>query len=218
MTERKGKEPIGPLDAKIPEVKKVIGQARAQVSPTADISGVITAFEDLNKIEMTTELNMPMPEAKMEELKAPEIKVEDVLSNTAAVKVVPHIKDNGKPSKRQSDIEITGADGKTHRLTKDMVKEAAKHDPNATWLERNGLVDDKWDKLVEQASGGLLNVDQIDKQYFNGGIKSGKTTETTKNNKVQEVAQQVESLNLPGVKVEIVNNPAFLNRGGKEMG
>ena len=85
------------------------------------------------------------------------------------VTVVPHIKRNGKPSKKNSDIMLTDAEGNSFRLTKKMMRKAIGHGNETASL--NDRVEFAWNNYMKLAQEGKLQPETVASFFKNADKK-----------------------------------------------
>ena len=195
MTEIKGQEVSKPIDAT--KVKGLLNDARRMAgNSNADFSNVIG---EMNKqIEQKIEIRKidPVKFEKVDLVPQPKLEPTKVeLKITPTVRLIPKIKHNGKPSKRNFEaIELMDAKGQVFRLTKDMFKEIKKN-------RKNMDAEFSWDKYVEMAKEKKLPAETVASFFKKGpnapdlGVKVAEAQQTTagkSGNTIERSAQQAE--------------------------
>ena len=196
MIERKDEQVSEPIPMNS-EVMKLLNQARRMDKTNSNFGEIMKAL-NVGKEEKSTnvlsEVTVTSREPKIDLIKNMTIK-KDKLKITPTVTVVPKMKKNGKPSKKNFNIQLMDADGKVFILDKKMVEKAIKQQGNAA-ATREEMVDASWNNYVEAAKEGKLSPEMVAsffKRQDNLGIE-----ETTKDNKSPnlDTKSPKESLNL----------------------
>ena len=165
MIERNGEQ----VSETIPmnsEVMKLLNQARKMDKTNSDFGEIMKALnvgreeKPTNVLSEVTVIDKK-PEIKKIDLMQDMTVKEAKLKITPTVTLVPKIKKNGEPSKKNFNIQLMDADGKIFVLTKDMIKKAVKQKNAYTtsdgqYVDHSVRVDETWNKYVEQAKEGKL--------------------------------------------------------------
>ena len=184
MTHIKGQNPSEYMEVKSNAMKSFVNEAvkvHFNKGKGADFTNIIEKMKDaanggesigLSALNKQLDQEKSVPKAKI----------------IPTVTVVPKIKKNGKPSKKNFNIQLMDADGKVFVLDKKMVEKAVKQQGNAA-ATRGEMVDFSWKNYLEAAKEGKLSPETV-ASCFNGQANLG-IEETTKDNKSPN-----ESLNL----------------------
>ena len=180
MLSQKGADGAEIPVAYTPEVEKAIQSMRGKYGkPNSDFSAEFAAIRSQKSTGIETK--------KFEGIKieAPEIKLPtysvEPQSLMAGITVVPRLKENGKLSKHYKDILYTDEKGRSHRLTKDMVKAARK--------EQGKDAVPSWKKMLEAAEKGELKPYEVAKFF----APKEQTTVNTAQAQTQDVVQEALS-------------------------
>ena len=190
MIEQKGEQVSEPIPMNS-EVMKLLNQARRMDKTNSNFGEIMNKL-DIERVKNNVKFDIKDNENLGPVLKAPEEKtqeqsgiVKDIkLKITPTVTVVPKIKKNGKPSKKNFNIQLMDADGKVFILDKKMVEKAIKQQGNAA-ATREEMVDASWKNYVEAAKEGKLSPETV-ASFFNGQANLG----------IEETTKGKESLNL----------------------
>ena len=169
----------------------------------------------LPEVAVVGQNKMKKPSIVASEVKGPELK--DVkIKFTPTVTLVPHIKKNGKPSKRHFDIQLRDADGKLFILTEKMMDKVTKQQGNSA-ATREEMVAGSWDNYVKLAKEGRLQPETV-ASFFKGQVNMGNNAnveETTKDVKSQGLTAQDHIDRHKNNKDAPINNLFIIN---KQMG
>lgn len=189
MIERNG-EQVSETIPMNPAVMKLLNQARRQNKANADFGEIMKALNAEREVKTTNVLPEVTVIGKKPEIKKIGI-VQDMtikeakLKITPTVTLVPKIKKNGKPSKKNFNIQLMDADGKVFILDKKMMEKAIKQQGNDV-TTRSEMVDASWKNYVEAAKEGKLSPETV-ASFFKGQVNLG-IEETTKDNKSPNLA------------------------------
>ena len=192
------------LQALCQDAKNMNKNKKNDLGKMIDIIGNRAALEaELAQGRTTPEKPKPINVSEMPKMnivQTPDTK--DVkLKITPTVTLVPHIKHNGKPSKRNFDIQLMDADGKVFTLTKKMVEKAVKQQGN-TAATRGEMVDFAWDNYVEAAKKGQLQPETV-ASFFKGQANMG-AENASKNPKLAGAEHALDiKLKAPEAKVPV---------------
>ena len=140
----------------------------------------------INMAEMPKMNIVPTPDTKDVKLKI-----------TPTVTLVPHIKHNGKPSKRNFDIQLMDADGKVFIVTKKMANKVFKRDAD------NRNVAYLWTTYIEACKKGKVTPEFLEEKFFKGQVNLGDA-------KTVEVKKEADKEKIPEVP-----NMKMAETGGK---
>ena len=106
---------------------------------------------------------------KVDLVQTPMIDTKDIkLKIQPTVTLVPHIKKNGKASKRNFDIQLMDADGKVFTVTEKMANKVFKRDLD------NGKKDAyMWPTYVQACKEGRLTPELLEDKFFKGQVNLG---------------------------------------------
>ncbi len=158
-------------------VMKLLNQARRMDKANSDFGEIINNLNiERVKNNVAFKVDINGNEDLGPVLKTPDEKAKEQLDVVKDIKlklnptimVVPHIKKNGNPSKRKSDIQLMDADGKIFTLTKDMYKQARKQDANSEFADKS------WKSFVKDAKEGKIKPETV-ASFFNGQANLGAT-------------------------------------------
>ena len=197
MSERNGEE-VSETIPMNPVVMKLLNQARKMDKANADFGEIINNLNIervKNNVAFKVDINdneslgpvLQTPEEKTQE--QPDVVKDTKLKITPTVTLVPKIKKNGKPSKKNFNIQLTDADGKIFILDKKAIEKAFKQQGNAT-ATRGEMVDASWKNYLEAAKEGKLPPETV-ASFFKGQVNLG-IEETTKDNKSPNLTLMVQ--------------------------
>ena len=169
---------------------KLLNQARRQDKTNSDFGEIMKSLNAEREVELPHVLSEGKVVGKKLEIKKVDL-MQDMtikeakLKITPTVTLVPKIKKNGEPSKKNFNIRLMDADGKVFILDKKMMEKAIKQQGNAS-ATRGEMVDFSWNNYVEAAKEGKLSPETV-ASFFKGQVNLG-VEETTKDNKSPNLA------------------------------
>lgn len=174
MTHIKGKEPSKYMEVKSDEMKTLVSEAGKQHGK-GDFTNIIGKMKDLDVINGAKGIDSSALSAQFNPTSIPDTKIKA----TPKVMVVPKMKKNGKPSKKNFNIQLRDANGRIFELTKDMMKNAvtqknAYTTSDGQYVDHSVRVDETWNKYVEAAKEGKLSPETV-ASFFKGQANLGET-------------------------------------------
>ena len=152
MTQLKDQNPSKPMEVKSDAMNALVSEAVKQYGKKgADFTNVIGEMKVLNAVNEAERIGLSALSAQLNPMSMPDAKIKI----HPTVTLVPKIKKNGKPSKKNFNIQLMDADGKVFILDKKTMEKAIKQQGNAS-ATRGEMVDASWKNYVEQAKEGKL--------------------------------------------------------------
>ena len=170
MTHIKGQEPSKYMEVKSNAMYALVSEAGKQYGK-GDFTNIIGKMKELDAINAINEAKSIGLSDLNKQLNQEKSVPKDKIIPT--VTVVPKIKKNGKPSKKNFNIQLMDADGKVFILDKKMVEKAVKQQGNAA-ATRGEMVDFSWKNYLEAAKEGKLSPETV-ASCFNGQANLGET-------------------------------------------
>ncbi len=159
MTQLKDQNPSKPMEVKSDAMNALVHEAVQEYGKkNPDFTEVISKINDqsIRDIINSAEIGgLRGLKAQLNTVTSPKIDGNVKITMKPTVQVVPRIKRNGEPSKKNFNIQLMDADGKVFILDKKTMEKAIKQQSNAS-ATRGEMVDASWKNYLDAAKEGKL--------------------------------------------------------------
>lgn len=139
---------------------------------------------------------------KVDLVQTPSIDTKDIkLKIQPTVTLVPHIKKNGKASKRNFDIQLMDADGKVFTVTKKMADKMLQKD-----LDNGKTNTYEWASYIAAYKTGHLTPEFLEDRFFKGQVNLG-------DKKAPEVNKEAAKTKMPETQLPDMGMPDVGGKG-----